>query len=654
MWGHADSAVDAHEPYAEAPSGQRAVRYYDKSRMELTDPTADPSAPWFVTNGLLVRDLVTGQRQVGDGEFEQRAPASIPVAGDADDGAIPTYAALQSLLGAGPAPAGAPITERLSADGAKAEDAALSSYGVTAGTLVSEPGIEHRVASVFWQFMNSSGLVIEDGHAVTGPLFSNPFYATGLPLTEAYWVRARVGGLERDVLVQAFERRVLTYTPENPASWQVESGNVGQHYPAWLYTPGNPPPPTATPSETSTPAPEANPTATVAIEPSPPPNGSPELITVGPGAVDAWMRSVVRDTDNRVWVVAINNNLPRRGEGPGQLVIYRATTTGLPTAFVLVESGLVSSGASGGEIVFADAAIDAQDRLHVAWLDRGVGGEPVRYGIFDLTREQWTVPGETVDETGLSGFGGNPGQGGVSLALGFDGSVHVAYTVSSNHTQIRVRVRGAAGWGDGSEPLRVEGAFVWHPALAIGSDGVWYLAAYDATSSRILASVDTGKGWSQPQPVAGDALGPENIDQSPSILVNEQGVAMLVYLDAGSHVRLSAFIDGRWQDVPVGGDYFTHAPGLGLYAGGELAISGHDEFHPPTAMNAVFGGLNGWSDWAPLVELQADGSAVFRWAGAFSAPSDDYVDLVFFDEDLNDDGVLDDQLLYYLAVLRTD
>ena len=38
-----------------------------------------------------------------------------------------------------------------------------------------------------------------------------------------------------DVLVQAFERRIVTYTPDNPPGWQVEMGNVGQHYHGWRY-----------------------------------------------------------------------------------------------------------------------------------------------------------------------------------------------------------------------------------------------------------------------------------------------------------------------------------------------------------------------------------------------------------------------------------
>jgi hypothetical protein len=57
----------------------------------------------------------------------------------------------------------------------------------------------------------------------------------GLPISEPYWTRVKVGGIEKDVLFQAFERRVLTYTPDNLAEWRVEMGNVGQHYLRWRH-----------------------------------------------------------------------------------------------------------------------------------------------------------------------------------------------------------------------------------------------------------------------------------------------------------------------------------------------------------------------------------------------------------------------------------
>jgi hypothetical protein len=73
------------------------------------------------------------------------------------------------------------------------------------------------------------------GRSADGPLFANPFYATGLPVTEAYWTTVRIAGAARQVLVQAFERRVLTYTPGNPAGFAVEAGNVGAQYFQWRY-----------------------------------------------------------------------------------------------------------------------------------------------------------------------------------------------------------------------------------------------------------------------------------------------------------------------------------------------------------------------------------------------------------------------------------
>ncbi len=104
--------------------------------------------------------------------------------------------------------------------------------------LTNETG--HRVASVFWQFMNAQGTVYENGQFVSAQLFQNPYYATGYPIAEAYWAAVKVGGQQRDVLMQCFERRCLTYTPANPAEWQVEMGNVGQHYFAWRYGNNNP------------------------------------------------------------------------------------------------------------------------------------------------------------------------------------------------------------------------------------------------------------------------------------------------------------------------------------------------------------------------------------------------------------------------------
>lgn len=63
-WGPEPITEALREPFVEGPEGQRAVQYFDKSRMEVTDPTMDPNSQWYVTNGLLPIELMTGRMQV--------------------------------------------------------------------------------------------------------------------------------------------------------------------------------------------------------------------------------------------------------------------------------------------------------------------------------------------------------------------------------------------------------------------------------------------------------------------------------------------------------------------------------------------------------------------------------------------------------------
>ncbi|HEX5164191.1 MAG TPA: hypothetical protein VFV93_02245 [Thermomicrobiales bacterium] len=649
IWGPASREADQTEAYAESPGGQRAVRYYDKSRMEISDPAGDQQSGWYITNGLLVVELISGRMQTGENRFEQRSPAIENVAGDDGPGNGPTYATLAALLAAPPLPDGSPIVQRIDNSGVVTIDPSLAAYGATAAFRVTVPGIDHQVASPFWTFMRSSGPIEIDGVTLDGPLFENPFYATGYPLTEPYWTTVKVGGTPHEVLLQCFERRCLTYTPGNDAGWQVESGNVGRHYHDWRYgTDASPTPaPTTIPTPTSTatatsPAPTSTATATS-------PSSGVAPVVIGPGAVDAWMRSVVRDAEDRVWLVAMNNNAANAGSGPGELRVYRATAPGIPTAFEHVGSALIRATGSSA-IPFADAAIDGQNRLHVIWVDYGATGQPLNYRVLDLTSGSWIGPAIMVDDTDLSGFGGFAGQGGVSIAVGFDGQPRVAYTVAGFQNQIRTRALGPSGWGEASDPLQVSGAWVWHPTLALAGDGTWYLAGYDSTSQTILATHDSGSGWTAAEIVASDVLGPESVDQSPALLVTPAGVPTLTYLDGDSHIRVSQYISTGWTDVPVGGDHHTHAPGLGVYADGTLIIAGHNEGSPPTALNAIQGSDDSWGAWDAVAQIRADGSEVFRWAGAHSTLSADTIDLVFFDEDANDDDVFDDQTLYYLAI----
>jgi len=235
MWG--PEILDAgYEPYAQAPGGQRAVAYFDKSRMEVTYPNGDQSSPWYVTNGLLVMELMTGIVQNGDATFEPRTPSRENVAGDQGDPTGVTYWFMGLLSNEPPTAVGATI-DRILTPGAASNlylySDQLGALGVTGAWYVSETN--HTVAAPFWDFMNSSGVIFDGNSTTWAQLFQNPFYATGLPVTEAYWATVKLAGVPTNVLVQCFERRCLTYTPSNPNGWQVEAGNVGQHYYIWRY-----------------------------------------------------------------------------------------------------------------------------------------------------------------------------------------------------------------------------------------------------------------------------------------------------------------------------------------------------------------------------------------------------------------------------------
>lgn len=207
IWGPEAFTGALQEPYSDSPGGQRTVQYFDKARMEINHPDGDPSSPFYVTNGLLVVELMTGQLQTGDDDFETHDPAAVNVAGDADDPNGPTYADLASLRAAPPVADGSAIIQRIDGDGVVTIDESLTSQNVTAAYRLTVPGIDHQVASPFWAFLNSSGPVIVDGQAVTERLFDPWFYATGYPVTEAYWADVKVGGTLRLVLLQCFERR---------------------------------------------------------------------------------------------------------------------------------------------------------------------------------------------------------------------------------------------------------------------------------------------------------------------------------------------------------------------------------------------------------------------------------------------------------------
>ncbi len=234
---------DTPEPLRQGQNGLRTVQYFDKARMEIND-TATRSYHGGVTNGLLVVEMVSGDLRLGMDVFdtERRPPSQVPVAGDVGflNPGAPTYASFAGVATirnngyTDPERVGQPVIAAIDQAGNLSPRSDLGAAHPEAAISYYETSTGHNVAGVFRSFTLQQGAYLENG-AVRRGLIIDPVFTTGLPITDPYWMRAKVGGVEKDVLVQLFERRVLTYVADNPAGYKVEMGNVGQHYFQWRY-----------------------------------------------------------------------------------------------------------------------------------------------------------------------------------------------------------------------------------------------------------------------------------------------------------------------------------------------------------------------------------------------------------------------------------
>jgi hypothetical protein len=224
MWGPGAFYTE-YEPYSDAPQGNHLVQYFDKGRLEINDPRGDKSSPWFVTSGLLVKEMVAGAAETGGGHLYKIGPANVAVAGDGNGG--PTYAQFAGLTGRAGNQEGKQLSDSsfLSPNGDVAEVTSEDDAPASIEIARYEEASGHNWADVFWSFAGSMA-----GSGGTGWLPT-----LGYPITEPYWITVPINGTPHTILVQLFERRILTYNPGNPAQTQVEMGNVGRAYWHWRY-----------------------------------------------------------------------------------------------------------------------------------------------------------------------------------------------------------------------------------------------------------------------------------------------------------------------------------------------------------------------------------------------------------------------------------
>jgi lipoprotein-anchoring transpeptidase ErfK/SrfK len=173
-------------PYSNVP-----VQYFEKGRLEdQRATTADPA--WAVTRGRLIVELM---------ELAPQFQIS---------GSTTTYGALRELG-----------TARHAAPAWFTGGVAVLDDGTVFIPFDAQlqPVEGYIVPAYFWQYLNRSDL------------FPGGWLReVGLPLTDIFPTLIYIDGAPRQVMMQAFERAVLTYDAQNSPEHLVQMGNAGWDY----------------------------------------------------------------------------------------------------------------------------------------------------------------------------------------------------------------------------------------------------------------------------------------------------------------------------------------------------------------------------------------------------------------------------------------
>jgi lipoprotein-anchoring transpeptidase ErfK/SrfK len=168
--------------------GALPVQYFDKGRLEDHSATvADPA--WQVQRGRLTVELI------------ERAPAFKV------SGSTTSYGEIKALS----ANMHAPPEWFTGGSGLLDDGTVFVPYDATL-----RPAYGYIVPQYFWQYLNRADLFPGGWLAVAG-----------LPLSDVFPTIVYKNGAPRQVMMQPYERIVLTYDAMNAPDWQVEMGNIG-------------------------------------------------------------------------------------------------------------------------------------------------------------------------------------------------------------------------------------------------------------------------------------------------------------------------------------------------------------------------------------------------------------------------------------------
>ena len=368
--------------------------------------------------------------------------------------------------------------------------------------------------------------------------------------------------------------------------------------------------PTDLPAVTETSAPMET---SVPVDTVPAPETS-IVFPVGPGGADVIPHQIVRTKDDYLYIFssAQDSNILRT---------YRTLKPGFPESAADFAPAMEFTETE--DIMSVDALYDGGKFIHV--IINTLAGEARDYPL-DTTTNSYKPAITLATDSGVIDSGLYIGTSGVTGMVDLNGTIHFAYWKNDNHILYRAYTYDNAtnSLTPSGDLFQVDAAGnANHPALAVSpkdnsvtiawiseSDSPTLIRARTRTSDGSWGEVEVASTFQFPSGVSvwtskDNGL---NIDQGPSLVIDENGIKHMVYIESfnaaiGDYGRVHYVTNSGsgWGDQPL--DFLSHDPALAINASGEIHVIGHGHHRNPAAEEPCYS-----MDTMCYVKMNADGT----------------------------------------------
>ena len=386
-------------------------------------------------------------------------------------------------------------------------------------------------------------------------------------------------------------------------------------------------------------------------------SSTPGLVPVGPGYVGATARQVVRTSDDRAYIFAVDDSAFQVHTGSAVIRAWKGNAPGVPTAFSEVDAANHPRPGSSGitNIGGMDLRLDpASGIVHTVRLEEDGNGDLV-YQTFNTNTDQWSATNEDIASNVPEA---SRGRTSFALAVDAAGRPHVVYV---NGSTLYYIVREGGSW---SAPVALDtGDTPRHPSLTFDSSGNLHVVWLDEGIPSIKYKELSSGTWGGSETIAsGDVLTNVDGDQGPSVAVTQAGVPSVLYMSSsrgnfGPHgdrfgAVLTAFRagDGTWQSDNPAPQLLAHAPQIYAHGDDIYAFLGHDvDVHLGYAIHQPGQPWTSETQLSSAADGLLDGAASVRF-DPLGDPNPNIIDAAFYSEDkLHDGSKL--AFLYYRGVV---